>query len=575
MALSLTLQGFGFAERLDKIILDHQFAVLRHYFPRPLRQDVVVVGIDEAALRHHREPFALWHPQLSKFLQAMSLAQPAVVGLDIVLPDRSYYFLGPRYDQSLLEGLIRLRSIAPIVLPQAFDESGKRRNIFPPYMTAAGERLPASNMVCRDADDVVRRLDQSLCTDHSEHALTLAQRMATAMGLSKSTPGYINFAIGGKFSYLPFLTIVNMLESGDSAGLKNLLANKPVLLGVILAFDDRLPVPVPIAAWEPSRYHIPGVLLHAQALRSIMHQGLIQTAPNWSGLLFAGLAALFWLGSSRLKILGLVLFFGLVWLISTWLLWRGFYFPAAGIILSAVLAWAARAAYIAFCDAREKRFLRRAFSGYVSPQILQDILTGTLQPELGGARKRICVLFSDIRDFTTRSEQTSPEEVIDLLNEYFTSMSDIIHRYGGTIDKFMGDGIMAFFGAPQTLTCPEDHAWQAAAAMFTQLEELNLNLKTKQITAIKIGIGLHSGVAVVGHVGSQTRHNYTAVGDAVNLASRLESLSKEVGYALICSAEVVKSLSLGSNATDLGQHAVKGHTDVHIFGWNPPAASLD
>lgn len=572
LALSLTLQALGVAERLDKIVLDHQFAVLRQYFPRPLAQDVVVVGIDEAALAHYREPFSLWHPHLSKFLQAMSLAQPRVVGLDVVLPDRSYYFLGPRYDQSLLEGLLQLKSVSPVVLARAFDESGKRRKIFPPYMTAAGGGVMASIMVCRDSDDVIRRLDLSLCSEHAEPPL--AQRMAEAMGMSKIHPGYINFAIGEKFSYIPFLTVVSMLESGDIVRLKKLLGNKPVLLGVILPFDDRLPLPVPLAAWEPYRHYMPGVLLHAQALRSMMHQGLIQTtAIGWS-LLLAGVAAFFWLGRSRLKVVGLILFIGLVWLLSIWLLWQGYYFPVGGIMLTAILAWAARVGYTALCDAREKRFLRRAFSGYVSPQILEEILSGKLQAELGGTRRTICVLFSDIRDFTARSEQAAPEDVIDLLNSYFTSMSDVIHRHGGTIDKFMGDGIMAFFGAPQALSCPEQNAWQAAMEMFTSLDKLNLSLQSKHIPAIKIGIGLHSGVAVVGHVGSQTRHNYTAVGDAVNLAARLESLSKEMGYALICSANAARAIQLSNDISDLGRHAIKGHTDVHIFGWNPPATRV-
>ncbi len=219
---------------------------------------------------------------------------------------------------------------------------------------------------------------------------------------------------------------------------------------------------------------------------------------------------------------------------------------------------------------REKRFIRNAFSSYVSPQILKEIIAGNLSQELGGTRKNVCVLFSDIRNFTAYCENRPPEEVISLLNEYFSEMTSAIHKHGGTVDKFIGDGIMAFFGAPQPLACAERNALEAAQDMLVGLQRLNERLASRGIAAIRIGIGLNSGAVVIGHVGSATRHEYTAIGDVVNTASRIEGLTKELGYPVLCSRTVAESVNFSGGLADLGRHAIKGHTDIHVYGWKPP-----
>ena len=233
------------------------------------------------------------------------------------------------------------------------------------------------------------------------------------------------------------------------------------------------------------------------------------------------------------------------------------------------LAFASRLSWDAALQLREKKRMHSAFGSYVSPQIMTEIVAGRLQPGLGGERRSLCVMFVDIRDFTTRSEGMLPEQLIALLNRYFSEMTQAIHRNGGTLDKFIGDGIMAFFGAPQVLDCPERNALEAAQEMLLRLQRLNERLKTEGIVPIRIGIGLHIGDAIVGHVGSESRHEYTAIGDAVNVASRLEGLSKTVGYPVVCSAEVVAGVGNIDHFVDLGEHPVKGHTAVKVFGWAP------
>jgi adenylate cyclase len=137
----------------------------------------------------------------------------------------------------------------------------------------------------------------------------------------------------------------------------------------------------------------------------------------------------------------------------------------------------------------------------------------------------LTVLFADIRGFTRLSEHAPPERVVQLLNNYFTAMSDIIFAHGGTLDKYIGDGLMALFGAPRATPDDACNAVSAAVAMQRQMQVINARLRAEALSEISIGIGLHTGVATVGYIGSERRSEYTAIGDTVNLAARLEQNS--------------------------------------------------
>ena len=257
------------------------------------------------------------------------------------------------------------------------------------------------------------------------------------------------------------------------------------------------------------------------------------------------------------------------------LLRRGLHVPLAWPALAALLAAASRAALEAWFGMREKRWLRAAFAGFVSPVVLREILGGRLQPQLGGERREICLLFSDIRGFTTLSESLPPEEVTRLLDRYFGRMVAAIHAHGGTLDKFMGDGIMAFFGAPQPRDNPCADAFAAARAMLGALAGFNRELAAEGRPPLAIGIGLHYGAAVVGYIGAADRHEYTAIGDAVNAASRIEGLTKEAGYPLLASRAVLDRLPDRDGFAPLGELAVKGRAAVEVFGWRPPPYPAD
>jgi adenylate cyclase len=196
-------------------------------------------------------------------------------------------------------------------------------------------------------------------------------------------------------------------------------------------------------------------------------------------------------------------------------------------------------------EEREKKKIRGAFQYYLTASVINEMLKDPSKLKLGGDKKDLTVLFSDIRGFTTLSEKMTPEELVHLLNEYLTAMTNVVFHYDGLLDKYMGDAIMAVFGAP--LDQP-DHALRAcrtALGMMDELKKLQQKWTLENKPALNIGIGINSGDMVVGNMGSDMRFDYTVMGDSVNLGSRLEGINKEYGSNIIISEytyEAVKDL---------------------------------
>jgi adenylate cyclase len=213
---------------------------------------------------------------------------------------------------------------------------------------------------------------------------------------------------------------------------------------------------------------------------------------------------------------------------------------------------------------RERRLLHDAFGKYVTRQVSEAVLKGEL--ELGGERREISILFSDIRGFTTLSEKMEPEEVVSFLNKYLGVMVGVITRHGGTLDKFIGDGIMAIFGAPLDLESHTDSAVRAALEMREKLEVVNEELEREDGVSIRIGIGINTGEVIVGNIGSEQKMEYTAIGDHVNLAARIESLNKEHDTDILISENTSSRLGGGFGLRDMGEMKVKGKEEaVRIF----------
>jgi adenylate cyclase len=209
---------------------------------------------------------------------------------------------------------------------------------------------------------------------------------------------------------------------------------------------------------------------------------------------------------------------------------------------------------------REKRRIGDTFKNYFSPSVMEMILKDPASLRLGGKRAEVTVLFSDIRGFTTITENLPPEKLTTMLHEYFTEMTDEILATDGVVDKFIGDAIMAFWGAPIDQADQADRAVKTAANMVKKLKQLQKKWEAEGYPPIDIGIGIHSGVATVGNMGSSKRFDYTVIGDDVNIASRLEGLNKEYKTNIIVSEATKKMLKQEFKLKSLGDVLVKGKT---------------
>lgn len=565
LAVCLGLHLSHGLQRLDNSFFDLQASVLRAIYPRTVNHEVVVVGIDEASTRAFEEPLILWHQHIADFLRAASDAGASAIGLDIVLPDRSMNRFLPGQDEILMGAILNTRRTVPFEMAITFDEVGAPRPIHPAFMAAAGEAGVGMAIFPRDRDQVIRRFDEWLATDGSEIP-TFTGNLARLLGASPGM-GYIDYSLGGRFAYLPLHEVLKLAQAGDIATLKTTLKDKVVLLGAVIAGVDRVAQPVALAAWEDDKLGA-GVLVQAQALRTMLNGGLLKPVASSLTLLLIVVVSLFWFIPFRWFMAGgaLLVFVAGFFAAALWLQINGSILPLAAITGSLTFSIAGRQGLGIYHHLSERRRLKLAFSGYVSPAIMREIVAGKLTPSTKGTRAEVCVLFADIRDYTSISEHMTPEDVISFLNRYYERVVKTIHGEGGSVVSFMGDGIMAVFGAPNPLENPSVTALKAAKAMLADVEQLNATAQASGSPQIKIGIGLHVGKAVMGHVGASDRHDYSAIGDVTNTASRIEGLTKTAGFPIVCSRAVFEAAGSPPGCHALGEKAIKGRSAIEVFG---------
>ena len=320
-----------------------------------------------------------------------------------------------------------------------------------------------------------------------------------------------------------------------------------------------------------SNGRMPGVQIHAAVADDILSNRFLRDASGGVriatvagaaiaiGLVAAALPA-WWAAAVTVALLA-----GLSW-IATRLFAGGYWLNLSQPVLASSFALFGGVAYQYFFEGREKRKMKKLFGQYVSKDVYEQLVANPALARLGGQRREMTVLFSDIRGFTTVSERGQPEAIVGMLNEYFTRMVAIVFAHHGTLDKFVGDMVMALFGAPLDDPGHADHAVAAALDMITALGELNARWKTEGRAELDIGIGISTGPMIAGNIGSDAIMSYTVIGDAVNLGSRLESLNKQYGTRIIISNATREKLSRPYQLRPLGDVVVKGKTQsVAIF----------
>jgi adenylate cyclase len=216
--------------------------------------------------------------------------------------------------------------------------------------------------------------------------------------------------------------------------------------------------------------------------------------------------------------------------------------------------------YSFFFEEREKKLVRGAFQQYMSPEVISQVLDRPELLRLGGDAKQLTAMFTDIRGFTALSEGLTPAALVELLNEYFSEMTEVIFKHQGTLDKYIGDAIMAFWGAPLDIPDHAARACRAALEMAGALARLQERWLQQGRPRIDIGIGINTGPMLVGNMGSERRFNYTIMGDSVNLASRLEGVTKTFGTRVIISESTRAEVLSSATVRELDMIRVKGKT---------------
>jgi class 3 adenylate cyclase/CHASE2 domain-containing sensor protein len=316
-----------------------------------------------------------------------------------------------------------------------------------------------------------------------------------------------------------------------------------------------------------------GVEVHANALQNLLHGRYLQPPARGALLLLfavatAAAAATFWRGAKWGAVaVGLVL--GLSAWVALEAFSRGSYvLPVVGPLLAAVFAYTGSVAYVSIVEGREKRMIRGAFSKYVPPGVVDDLVADPSRLKLGGEKRELSILFSDLAGFTAMSESLPPETLVSILNMYLDEMTDLVLEERGTLDKYIGDAIMALWGAPAPVADHALCACRAAARMQRRLDALNEGWRQQNSDwpALRMRIGVNTGTPVVGNIGGRRRFDYTALGDAVNLAARLEPACKAYGVWTIIAEATRAAAGDGIRVRELDMLAVYGKSEpVRVY----------
>jgi adenylate cyclase len=573
-----------------------QWAELRTYDLRfklrgPLTQSdvapVVILAIDDEALAAIPEPMMLWQGVFARVLNQLAANRAGVVGVDFIFADIEKY--DPEGQQLLSQSLLQAGADGvPVVLAYQVKPAGIEQP--PPALRlaalAAGHVLAFVNLTT-DSDDFVRRQEIRATVPGREaepgFALAISEAFAGKYRRAFSPPGagdstiLINFRGPGHFKRISFAKAAAAAGTGDAKYFADNFRDRIVLIGRVGGLGDEDLHSTPLYFWRGGNAAIPartpGVEIHANTIATLLEGSRLRPLPSRQAFLVSLLLILsvsllcFFFSPMLAPGLSAAAILGYVALAAFWMFPRGWWLPVAAPFSGAVLAVSTLEILDFIHEGREKRRLREMFRRYVNNEVIEKILQSPDALALQGQRREITVLFADIKNFTARSETMRPENLVRDLTEYFTAMVRVIQSHHGMVDKFIGDGIMAIFGAP--IEDPESalRGVQAAQSMSAALKELNGRLVSRGAKPIAIGIGIHTGEAVVGNIGSEQKMEYTAIGDVVNVASRIEGLTRKFNTGILISGSTFQALKGAVAAQSLGEEVVKGRVQpVPIYG---------
>jgi adenylate cyclase len=549
----------GALEFLELKSLDLRF---RLRGPQPPGSPVVIIAIDEDTFAELNLTWPFPRALHARLLDLLAQGRPAAIGLDILFIEPS--ILGSDDDRALADAVARAGNVVLAAALTTIDSDlGRREELNPPLPEIrAGAAAFGFVNLNTDRDAFVRSgtLRQRYQDGVRQGFTAQLHERARRAGLSaQPLPGAdtvgINFrGPAGTFPIVSYDKVVNGLVPPEA------FRDRVVLVGATTTvLHDEFPTPF------SGHTRMPGVEIQANLLDTLLQGRSIQRPTAHLTVILAAVGAVVatLIASAVRPVIALLGVLAAVVLYAAGVhgafvaanLWLDLVPGPAG----AVLGYGATVLTALIREQREKRRLSRFFS----PDVVRAILATQGEEALAGRRRRITVLFSDLRGFTSLSERLQPEEVVGLLREYLTAATAIVFKHGGSVDKYIGDAIMALYSAPFD---QPDHAVRAVrTALDLQqcVETLSAQWTARGGGSLSSGVGIHTGDAVVGAMGSQQRLEFTAIGDTVNVASRLEGLTKDFGAPIIVSQTTHQELGGRFHARALGGVRVKGR-DVPV-----------
>ncbi len=510
---------------------------------------IVLVGIDDASMAELRQRWPWPRALHAKLIDALKGAGAAVVAFDVLFE----FETEPDDDQALRDAIERAGTVvlgAGMVQQNTpYGTIWQRKEPLPLFVGQLGAQVGLVNLEF-DRDQGMRRIPDGQDVFWRTIVGRLQAQMPDQPLNTQVAPGSLIRYTGppGTYPRVPFYMALEpdkYLKPGD-------LADALVIVGrdtrsasdVGAAQVDTFPTPFSLMGHG----HMPGMEVHANILENVLGGAPVQPAPPWQQQLALALTVLL---ASALMLrfrplvsaaVGLVLIAAVggaaYALFAQQLIWL----PAIIAMVGVVLVYVGHA-LLAYAAEREQRLVvKRIFSRYVPEAVVNQLAAHPESVALGGQRRVLTLLFTDLAGFTGLSEKLDPERAADLLNRYLTAMNEVIFRHGGTIDKFIGDAVMAFWNAPLADEAHARRALQAAIEMQQAMAALNQGLAAEGLPPLGMRVGLHTGDALVGNMGSNIgRLSYTAIGDTVNLASRLEGANKAYGTAILFSSATLQA----------------------------------
>ncbi|GAA6118883.1 adenylate/guanylate cyclase domain-containing protein [Acidovorax sp. FG27] len=527
---------------------------------------IVILAIDEPTFRHveHAWPFPRsLHARLLDRLQADGAA---AVGFDVLFAQPSHPVEDAAFARSIAAASSVVLASAREPLDGAQEDPASWAEVMPLRRFLAAGAVPGESLVQPADDFVVRRANAHVNSFAGKLAALADARAARAHRLAAPSEFVVYRGPRGTFetrSYYEAL-LPGVLPPGFFRGKIVLIgrsAQAPAELGHAQA--DLFNAPFAVLGGERL---FPGVELQATLIDNQLTGAQLRSVDTgWSPLaLMLGLPLLLaagWRWPASAAPLALLLAGAMAsgsWLLFQRGLWWPPLFPVVG-----VLASVGATALLAYGVARRRaRLLRARFAQYVPPAVASRIAAEPGQVRLGGESREITLMFTDLAGFTTLSEQLSPEQTVEVLTACFNAMVPRVHAAGGTVDKFIGDAMMAFWGAPLQDGRHAEQAVRVAIALQHAMPALAVGLVARGLPPVQLSIGLHTGRAVVGNVGSEQRFAYTAVGDAVNVAARLEAANKAFDTGILLSAATAAQLPPDIPLRVLGDITVRGRAEA-------------